>query len=94
MCGNSVRVRFLSKVRNLDPSVHCLRLRRCINDRIEVSTPAPHELLQDLVPELRTRLLFRLDGMWSAGSCALLGLRSVGDLMIPAAFSFLFVFLA
>ncbi|XP_058254171.1 rho guanine nucleotide exchange factor TIAM2 isoform X2 [Hemibagrus wyckioides] len=37
------------KVRNLEPSLHCLRLRRCINDRMEVWTPAPHELLQDLL---------------------------------------------
>ncbi|XP_060789744.1 rho guanine nucleotide exchange factor TIAM2 isoform X3 [Neoarius graeffei] len=37
------------KVRNLDPSIHCLRLRRCVNDRMEVWTPAPHEILQDLL---------------------------------------------
>ncbi|XP_034163774.2 rho guanine nucleotide exchange factor TIAM2 isoform X2 [Pangasianodon hypophthalmus] len=37
------------KVRNLDPSVHRLRLRRCVSDRMEVWTPAPHELLQDLL---------------------------------------------
>ncbi|XP_053488305.1 rho guanine nucleotide exchange factor TIAM2 isoform X1 [Ictalurus furcatus] len=37
------------KARNLDPSVHCLRLRRCLDDQTEIWTPAPHELLQDLL---------------------------------------------
>ncbi|KAI5610863.1 T-lymphoma invasion and metastasis-inducing protein 2 isoform X2 [Silurus asotus] len=36
------------KARNLDSSAHCLRLRRCLDDRMEVWTPAPHELLQNL----------------------------------------------
>ncbi|KAM9466722.1 rho guanine nucleotide exchange factor TIAM2 isoform 2-T4 [Clarias gariepinus] len=35
--------------KNLDPSRHCLRLRRCINGQTEVWTVAPHELLQDLL---------------------------------------------
>uniref|UniRef100_A0A8C1WZX3 TIAM Rac1 associated GEF 2a n=1 Tax=Cyprinus carpio TaxID=7962 RepID=A0A8C1WZX3_CYPCA len=32
----------------LDPSLHCLRLRRSVGDRMEVSTPSADELLQDL----------------------------------------------
>ncbi|XP_072545175.1 rho guanine nucleotide exchange factor TIAM2-like isoform X2 [Salminus brasiliensis] len=36
------------KVKNLDPSLHCLRLRRCGGDGMEVCTPGGHELLQDL----------------------------------------------
>ncbi|XP_022528930.2 rho guanine nucleotide exchange factor TIAM2 isoform X1 [Astyanax mexicanus] len=36
------------KMRNLNPSLHCLRLRRCGDDGMQVFTPAGHELLQDL----------------------------------------------
>ncbi|ROL42772.1 T-lymphoma invasion and metastasis-inducing protein 2 [Anabarilius grahami] len=32
----------------LDPSLHCLRLRRCVGDMMEVSTPSAVELLQNL----------------------------------------------
>lgn len=61
----------LSKVQNLDPSAHCLRLRRCINDQVEVWTPAPHELLQDLVPELGTLFLSRV--------CLFLSVTQIGE---------------
>uniref|UniRef100_A0AAR2KND4 TIAM Rac1 associated GEF 2a n=1 Tax=Pygocentrus nattereri TaxID=42514 RepID=A0AAR2KND4_PYGNA len=37
-----------SQIRSLDPSLHCLRLRRCVDDGMEVCTPAGHELLQNL----------------------------------------------
>ncbi|XP_060736513.1 rho guanine nucleotide exchange factor TIAM2 isoform X1 [Tachysurus vachellii] len=37
------------KMRNLDPSLHCLRLRRCVDDRVEVWTPAPQENLHELL---------------------------------------------
>ncbi|XP_016420250.1 T-lymphoma invasion and metastasis-inducing protein 2-like isoform X2 [Sinocyclocheilus rhinocerous] len=36
------------RLMGLDPSLHCLRLRRCVGDRMEVSTPSADELLQDL----------------------------------------------
>ncbi|KAF4102553.1 rho guanine nucleotide exchange factor TIAM2 isoform X2 [Onychostoma macrolepis] len=36
------------RLMGLDPSLHCLRLRRCVGDRIEVSTPSADELLQDM----------------------------------------------
>ncbi|XP_066531573.1 rho guanine nucleotide exchange factor TIAM2 [Hoplias malabaricus] len=36
------------KVKNLDPSLHCLRLRKCTEDRMEVCTPEGYELLQNL----------------------------------------------
>ncbi|XP_036448586.1 T-lymphoma invasion and metastasis-inducing protein 2 isoform X2 [Colossoma macropomum] len=36
------------KIRSLDPSLHCLRLRRCVDDGMEVCTPAGRELLQNL----------------------------------------------
>ncbi|XP_062863270.1 rho guanine nucleotide exchange factor TIAM2 [Trichomycterus rosablanca] len=36
------------KVKNLDPNLHCLQLRRGIGDQMEVWTPAAHQLLQDL----------------------------------------------
>ncbi|XP_009291564.1 rho guanine nucleotide exchange factor TIAM2 isoform X2 [Danio rerio] len=32
----------------LDPSTHCLRLRRFTGDKMEISTPSAHELLQGL----------------------------------------------
>lgn len=65
MCTAPLWAFSLSKVRNLDPSIHCLRLRRCVNDWMEVWTPAPHEILQDLVPELGTSLFSRLDSLLS-----------------------------
>ncbi|XP_056111883.1 rho guanine nucleotide exchange factor TIAM2 isoform X2 [Rhinichthys klamathensis goyatoka] len=36
------------RVIGLDPSMHCLRLRRCVGDIMEVSTPSAVELLQNL----------------------------------------------
>ncbi|KTG39757.1 hypothetical protein cypCar_00012103 [Cyprinus carpio] len=36
------------RLMGLDPSLHFLRLRRCVGDRMEVSTPSADELLQDL----------------------------------------------
>ncbi|XP_016394786.1 T-lymphoma invasion and metastasis-inducing protein 2 isoform X2 [Sinocyclocheilus rhinocerous] len=36
------------RLMGLDPSLHFLRLRRCVGDRMEVSTPSADELLQDM----------------------------------------------
>ncbi|KAL1257965.1 hypothetical protein QQF64_011209, partial [Cirrhinus molitorella] len=36
------------RLMGLDPSLHCLRLKRCVQDGMEVSTPSADELLQDL----------------------------------------------
>ncbi|XP_073682999.1 rho guanine nucleotide exchange factor TIAM2-like isoform X2 [Garra rufa] len=36
------------RLMGLDPSLHCLRLRRCVQDRMEVSMPSADERLQDL----------------------------------------------
>uniref|UniRef100_A0A671RII9 T-lymphoma invasion and metastasis-inducing protein 2-like n=1 Tax=Sinocyclocheilus anshuiensis TaxID=1608454 RepID=A0A671RII9_9TELE len=36
------------RLMGLDPSLHCLRLRRCVGDRMALSTPSADELLQDL----------------------------------------------
>ncbi|XP_050989802.1 rho guanine nucleotide exchange factor TIAM2 isoform X2 [Labeo rohita] len=36
------------RLMGLDPSLHCLRLRRCVEDRMEVSVPSADELLQNL----------------------------------------------
>ncbi|XP_067224502.1 rho guanine nucleotide exchange factor TIAM2 isoform X1 [Chanodichthys erythropterus] len=36
------------RLMGLDPSLHCLRLRRCDGDMMEVSTPSAVELLQNL----------------------------------------------
>uniref|UniRef100_A0AAZ3QE93 TIAM Rac1 associated GEF 2a n=1 Tax=Oncorhynchus tshawytscha TaxID=74940 RepID=A0AAZ3QE93_ONCTS len=37
------------KLTQLDPNLHCLRLHRCVAQNVEVSTPAPSELLHDLL---------------------------------------------
>ncbi|TRY92111.1 hypothetical protein DNTS_009354 [Danionella cerebrum] len=36
------------KLKGLDPSLHCLKLRRCVGDKLEVSTPSADEILQSL----------------------------------------------
>ncbi|XP_056623597.1 rho guanine nucleotide exchange factor TIAM2 isoform X2 [Triplophysa dalaica] len=35
-------------LKGLDPYLHCLKLRRCVGDRMEIFAPSAHELLQDL----------------------------------------------
>nr|XP_046222603.1 rho guanine nucleotide exchange factor TIAM2-like isoform X2 [Oncorhynchus gorbuscha] len=46
------------KLNQLDPSLHCLRLHRCLAQNVEVRTPAPSELLHDLLyDELEVFLL-------------------------------------
>ncbi|XP_014007313.2 rho guanine nucleotide exchange factor TIAM2 isoform X2 [Salmo salar] len=37
------------KLTQLDPNLHCLRLHRCVAQNVEVRTPAPSELLHDLL---------------------------------------------
>ncbi|XP_041928951.1 T-lymphoma invasion and metastasis-inducing protein 2 isoform X1 [Alosa sapidissima] len=39
------------KAKHLEPSLHFLRLRRCVGQCVEVCVPEPDELLQDLVYE-------------------------------------------
>ncbi|KAK6304288.1 hypothetical protein J4Q44_G00248740 [Coregonus suidteri] len=46
------------KSKQLDPSLHCLRLHRCLAQNVEVRTPTPSELLHDLLyDELEVFLL-------------------------------------
>ncbi|XP_035380127.1 T-lymphoma invasion and metastasis-inducing protein 2 isoform X1 [Electrophorus electricus] len=46
------------KDRQLDPMIHCLRVKRCSGEAVETSTPAPSDLLRDLVyDELEVRPL-------------------------------------
>ncbi|XP_052010092.1 rho guanine nucleotide exchange factor TIAM2 isoform X1 [Xyrauchen texanus] len=46
------------KLKELNPSLHCLRLIRCVGNRMDVSTPSAHELLWDLsYDELEVRQL-------------------------------------
>ncbi|XP_057199210.1 rho guanine nucleotide exchange factor TIAM2 isoform X3 [Triplophysa rosa] len=35
-------------LKGLDPNLHCLKLRRCVEDRMEIFAPSANELLQDL----------------------------------------------
>ena len=37
------------QVKQLEPSLHCLRLHRCVGQTVEVHTPGPHELILDQV---------------------------------------------
>ncbi|CDQ97440.1 unnamed protein product [Oncorhynchus mykiss] len=37
------------KLTQLNPNLHCLRLHRCVAQNVEVRTPAPSELLHDLL---------------------------------------------
>ncbi|KAA0711476.1 T-lymphoma invasion and metastasis-inducing protein 2 [Triplophysa tibetana] len=39
---------FHALLKGLDPYLHCLKLRRCVEDRMEIFAPPAHELLQDL----------------------------------------------